>query len=517
MAVTIKDVAAAAGVSPSTVSRTCKDSPSISRETKERVRRIMAQLGYEPNFEAEPVEAFSKTIGIILPSSQRDVYENAFHLEIIRGIGQFCNQRRYVNTVITGQDDAEVLDAIQSMVANAQADGFILLYSKKDCPVAAYLRSEGLLHVVVGKAAQSANQTIYIDNDNALAGEEVLLGAKGTDAEGLALVGVLIDGQFLGQIDVLAVLLVLCDLQLAIDFIGELTEHAQTLAVAVDSGADAGVQPRGGLALVGEGQVKACGQRLHCTLDGEEVLLGAKGTNAEGLTFMGMLTDGQLLGQIDGSHLEQAALGIALLEVVHDDIQHGRGQQGAHDGQVLADGIQDQFAVAHGGFSQYKFFTDGSVSITPVVCKKEAMVQLRNNLMLFYTGTTRDSRKILNEQSDTILDKTVMLDELVNTTDRAVQALYDGNLDFWGAELDRTWEIKKKFANGVSNPQIDSMYAKAKSAGALGGKILGAGGGGFMMLYVPQQRQNLVQEALSEFTYIPFSYCHEGSRIVFSD
>ena len=137
MAVTIKDVAAAAGVSPSTVSRTCKDSPSISRETKERVRRIMAQLGYEPNFEAEPVEAFSKTIGIILPSSQRDVYENAFHLEIIRGIGQFCNQRRYVNTVITGQDDAEVLDAIQSMVANAQADGFILLYSKKDCPVAA--------------------------------------------------------------------------------------------------------------------------------------------------------------------------------------------------------------------------------------------------------------------------------------------------------------------------------------------------------------------------------------------
>ena len=162
----------AAGVSPSTVSRTCKDSPSISRETKERVRRIMAQLGYEPNFEAEPVEAFSKTIGIILPSSQRDVYENAFHLEIIRGIGQFCNQRRYVNTVITGQDDAEVLDAIQSMVANAQADGFILLYSKKDCPVAAYLRNEGLLHVIVGKAAQSANQTIYIDNDNALAGEE---------------------------------------------------------------------------------------------------------------------------------------------------------------------------------------------------------------------------------------------------------------------------------------------------------------------------------------------------------
>lgn len=141
-------------------------------ERKGQHSRIMAQMGYEPNFEAEPSEAFSKTIGIILPSSQRDVYENSFHLEIIRGIGQFCNQRRYVNTVITGEDDAEVLDAIQSMVANTQADGFILLYSKKDCPVAAYLRSEGLLHVIVGKAAQSANQTIYIDNDNALTGEE---------------------------------------------------------------------------------------------------------------------------------------------------------------------------------------------------------------------------------------------------------------------------------------------------------------------------------------------------------
>lgn len=172
MAVTIKDVAAAAGVSPSTVSRTCKDSPSISRETKEKVRRIMAQLGYEPNFEMEPVEAFSKTIGIVLPASARDAYENAFYLETIRGISQFCNQRRYVNTIITGEDDAEILDTIQSMVSNAQADGFIVLYSKKECPVVEYLRSENLLYVIIGKASQSPNQTIYIDNDNALAGEE---------------------------------------------------------------------------------------------------------------------------------------------------------------------------------------------------------------------------------------------------------------------------------------------------------------------------------------------------------
>ena len=180
-------------------------------------------------------------------------------------------------------------------------------------------------------------------------------------------------------------------------------------------------------------------------------------------------------------------------------------------------GIQDQYAVAHGGFNQYKFFCDGSVSISPILCEKDTVEKLKKNLMLFYTGKTRDSRKILDEQSDTILDKTAMLDDLVNTTDRAVQALYDSNIDLWGRELDRTWNIKKKFANGVSNPLIDNMYTQAKSAGALGGKILGAGGGGFMMLFVPPEQQSEVRKVLSEFTCIPFVCCSEGSRVVFSD
>ena len=104
MAVTIRDVAALAGVSPSTVSRTCKNHPSISRETKEKVRQAMAQLGYEPNVPSGNGQA-SQLIGIILPPSSRDVYENAFYLEAIRGISQFCNGREYVSTIVTGQDD----------------------------------------------------------------------------------------------------------------------------------------------------------------------------------------------------------------------------------------------------------------------------------------------------------------------------------------------------------------------------------------------------------------------------
>ena len=173
MAVTIRDVAALAGVSPSTVSRTCKDHSSISKETKEKVRAAMAQLGYEPNRQqTAQTGQQSQIIGIILPPSSRDVYENAFYLEAIRGISQFCNGREYVSTVVTGQDDAEVLKAIKTMVKDERVGGFIVLYSKQDDAIIDYLYSEGLLYVLIGKAKQYGNQTIYIDNDNLLAGHE---------------------------------------------------------------------------------------------------------------------------------------------------------------------------------------------------------------------------------------------------------------------------------------------------------------------------------------------------------
>lgn len=173
MPVTIKDVAARAGVSPSTVSRTCKNNPSISKETKEKVRRAMEELGYEPNFQASNLATNnSRTIGIILPASAKDQYENTFYLEVIRGISQFCNQRQYANTIITGQNEEEMLQVIKTMVRRGQVDGFILLYSKQQDPVINFLDNEGILYVLLGKAYQFANQTIYIDNDNILAGQQ---------------------------------------------------------------------------------------------------------------------------------------------------------------------------------------------------------------------------------------------------------------------------------------------------------------------------------------------------------
>lgn len=173
MAVTIRDVAALAGVSPSTVSRTCKDHRSISEETKIRVRRAMGQLGYEYS---APQEASnnqtSRTIGIILPPSTRQTYENPFYLEAIRGISQFCNGHKYISTIITGQNSEEVMEAIQTMVSGNHVDGFIVLYSKEEDAIVDYLYSEGFTYVLIGKAKQFVNQTIYIDNDNILAGKE---------------------------------------------------------------------------------------------------------------------------------------------------------------------------------------------------------------------------------------------------------------------------------------------------------------------------------------------------------
>lgn len=173
MAITIRDVATLAGVSPSTVSRTCKDHSSISEETKIRVRRAMDQLGYEYNVPKEASNNHvSRTIGIILPPSTRQTYENPFYLEAIRGISQFCNGHKYISTIITGQNNDELMEAIGTMISGNQVDGFVVLYSKEDDSIVDYLYSEGFTYVLIGKAKKYANHTIYIDNDNILAGKE---------------------------------------------------------------------------------------------------------------------------------------------------------------------------------------------------------------------------------------------------------------------------------------------------------------------------------------------------------
>ena len=173
MAVTIKDVAALAGVSTSTVSRVCNNNPAISRETADRVRQAMTELGYEPGSSAEPAAPQPiKMIGIVLPPSDRDAYENNFFLKVIRGISQVCNQCQTASTLVTGRDYPELLRSVKTLHLSGRIDGFILLYSRKNDVVTDYLCEQGVLYVIVGKPQDNAGATMCIDNDNILAGKD---------------------------------------------------------------------------------------------------------------------------------------------------------------------------------------------------------------------------------------------------------------------------------------------------------------------------------------------------------
>lgn len=173
MAVTVKDVAKLAGVSPSTVSRVCNNNPAISTETREKVQSAIDALGYELPASAEvPGVSAIKNIGIVLPPSDRETYENTFYLKAVRGISQVCNQRQVASTVVTGADYEEILASVQVLHRSGSIDGFILLYAKQNDIVSDYLCEKGVLYVVVGKAVDAACQTICVDNDNLLAGRE---------------------------------------------------------------------------------------------------------------------------------------------------------------------------------------------------------------------------------------------------------------------------------------------------------------------------------------------------------
>lgn len=176
-------------------------------------------------------------------------------------------------------------------------------------------------------------------------------------------------------------------------------------------------------------------------------------------------------------------------------------------------GIQDQYAVSYGGFNRYYFNSDDSVTIK----KLDMNQKLTNNLLLFYTGSPRDSKEIFKEQKKTTLNKTDIFDSMIEITNKANDYLDLGDYDKLGVLLDDAWKVKKNFSSKITNKEIDDMYNKAIKSGALGGKILGAGGGGFLMLYVPEGKQEEVVLALKDYRQIPFNIDYEGSQIVYRD
>ena len=163
-------------------------------------------------------------------------------------------------------------------------------------------------------------------------------------------------------------------------------------------------------------------------------------------------------------------------------------------------------------------FSPGDVvTSAPVLCPPHVREELSASLMLFFTGATRDSSKILTEQESTIPHKMARLDRLVGMVDEASEALRTGDTGAWGELLDRAWQEKRQFASGVTNELIDGMYDAAREAGAVGGKVLGAGGGGFLLLFVPPAKQPAVRRALAGSREVPFSFNPNGTQIVFVD
>lgn len=180
-------------------------------------------------------------------------------------------------------------------------------------------------------------------------------------------------------------------------------------------------------------------------------------------------------------------------------------------------GIQDQYAVAYGGLKRYKYYASGEVSAANVICKKEIIDILKRRLMLFYTGVSRFSSHILSDQKQNIGKKYNILNEMVGMVDESIACLEQGDLHKWGVMLDKAWTLKKQMSNQISTSLIDEMYAKAKNAGAVGGKVLGAGGGGFLLLYVPEDNQKVVQNELQDYRKVDFNFEDEGSRIIFME
>ena len=186
-----------------------------------------------------------------------------------------------------------------------------------------------------------------------------------------------------------------------------------------------------------------------------------------------------------------------------------------HLGQRI--GIQDQYAVAYGGFNRYYFNKDDTVTVEPIDIDKKTKNELLDHLMFFYTGNARDSKQIFKEQNKTIVDRGQMLDGLIEAVNEAEEAIKNKDYDKWGYLLNETWQIKKQFASGVSNENIDNMYNLAMNAGALGGKILGAGGGGFLLVYVPLDRKKDVLKALKDYQEVSVKFDTEGTKIVYKD
>ena len=177
-------------------------------------------------------------------------------------------------------------------------------------------------------------------------------------------------------------------------------------------------------------------------------------------------------------------------------------------------GIQDQIAASFGGLNKICFNAEG-YEVNPVIISPDRKQRLNKNLMLFFTGFSRFSSDIQQTTQKALADKKKQLLEMLSLVDEAEKVLTSGgDLNEFGRLLDYTWRLKRGISGGISTDSIDGLYAKGMKAGALGGKLLGAGGGGFLLFYVEEDKQGAVHKAMEELLYVPFKFENSGTRVI---
>lgn len=177
-------------------------------------------------------------------------------------------------------------------------------------------------------------------------------------------------------------------------------------------------------------------------------------------------------------------------------------------------GSQDQVATALGGFNVVRFGTDGSIDPTPVAASRDRLRELNSRLLLVFTGTSRLSSEIAGQVISSLADRAAVLRDMRGMVDMAAGLLVsDRDLDEFGRLLHEAWLLKRSISAAISNTTVDDIYETARKHGALGGKLLGAGGAGFMLFYVPPEKQEAVRQAL-HLLHVPFRFENKGSHLL---
>ena len=217
------------------------------------------------------------------------------------------------------------------------------------------------------------------------------------------------------------------------------------------------------------------------------------------------------VGLLHGLHALQGRM-VGKQELMHEAI---------HAEQTLLQetvGSQDQASAAHGGFNKITFAPNGQIQVSPVVLRPGRVDELDSHLMLFYTGIVRTASKVAKTYVTDLGAKRRQLRILRDLVDESIDLLAsDRSIEGFGELLDEAWTVKRSLGSGISTDEVDALYARAMAAGAVGGKITGAGGGGFLLLFVPPAQQQAVLDALPELVHVPFHFESSGSQIIFYD